>query len=150
MTRWTPEVFKPKVFEAECQEINEKYKYNNAFFVGGDFAFSEAVSRFNFLDGVLEKHNNAGYMTVTDYVNDFDAHLDEKEIKTLERDFFVLRDGYDGNGRSWSGYYTTKPRRNTESKDSINLCEGFKLCWHFIGSRWSRNEEVYLQFRRMT
>ena len=105
-----PENFDQNKYNDDKSRINNSYKYNNFFTIGGDFHFKTAEQRFRFLDHVIELNQDSSYATFKDFREEFEKNYIESKLNIFEDDFFVYQEGSKEDGDSWSGYFTTKPR----------------------------------------
>ena len=101
--------FKKSEFDSFLNDHNRVYTYSPWYFFGGDFEFSNAENNFEFIDKVLDLYPNVNYGLFSDYINlvNEQQKKDPKTLLQFEDDFFVYEEG---QGDSWSGYFTSKQR----------------------------------------
>ena len=117
--------FKKSEFDSFLKDHNKVYTYSPWYFFGGDFEFSIAENNFDFIDKVLDLYPNVNYGLFSDYINLVNKQQ-KKNPKTLlqyEDDFFVYEEG---QGDSWSGYFTSKQRIKKRIRSLGIMLRSFK------------------------
>ena len=104
---------------------NKKYTYAPWYFFGDDFNFTNAENNFSFIDQVLAFYPDFNYGLFSDYINLVNKQQKEnpKILLNFTEDFFVYEEG---NGDSWSGYYTTKQRMKKRIRKLGKMLRSFK------------------------
>ena len=97
--------FNKQKLDSFLSDFDQKYKYSPWYPLGHDFSYSDAVTKFKFLDYALDQYDDLQFSLFSNYLADFNSK--SKDLKNKDSDFFVYKEG---NGDTWSGYFTTKPR----------------------------------------
>lgn len=103
-------------------ETKMQFTYDPWYFYGNDFTFSSAEGNFWFLEKAMSLWNDTKMSLFSDYLNNIQNYGDVK-LREFTDDFFVYEEG---NGDSWSGYFTTKPDLKRSIRDLGHLMRALR------------------------